>query len=284
MEIDGFYDTALAVALKRGIRSEKDQVKWLNDKGLWTKKDELRLIQDKAYIDNLRKTKANLFLKAQIAPIQKSLEEAIAKYESEIRKKQSLIGTTAEKATERKIQYEYLRLAFYKDPDLTDRVFTSKEVSKLDDEETELALSIYVDIISSLDNRAIRSISVAHYFTSAFYLSGESLSSFFGKPLCNLSFPQINLLTYATYFRNILKTNNVPDEWHENPDKLEDFINRRGNADKALNKAGSGRVGIVGATQEDFDNLNLRNDSDQMQGLIDKEYKEAKKAANDLGY
>lgn len=284
VEIDEFYDQALAAAIGRHIRTEKEQIKWLADKKLWTIKDDIQIKQHQGYIDNLIKTKNTLFIKAQIEPIQKSLEDAIVKQKVDLRRKDELLGLTAEKVAEQKMQFEYLRLAFYKDSGLSEKLFSVKDISRLSDEDANSVLSLYIDSISSMDNQSLRKISVSNYFTAPFYLGGDRADVFFGKSLCELSFIQVNLLTYGIYFKNILQAHQVPEEHRENPDRIEEFVTRKASADKALNKAGSGRVGIVGATQEDFDNLNLRNDIGEMHDMTSKGYREAKKAANDMGY
>jgi len=57
IEVDDYYDAQLAKARKNGIPSEVEKAKWLEKKGMWTKKDDLDLVMQRDFVKNLELTK-----------------------------------------------------------------------------------------------------------------------------------------------------------------------------------------------------------------------------------
>ncbi len=168
---------------------------------------------------------------------------------------------------------------------MTDRAFTLDQIHQLDEEEADAIMSMYIRSSNRFAANALRQIAVSPYFTNYFYICGENIASFFNRPIAELSIHQVNLLSYAMYYKHILQNNQVPNDMRENPDKLEEYITKTANFKEATAKAGQtgNRVGIVGATQADFDALNLKNSSDIMHNAAKKQYTNAIDAAKDMG-
>jgi hypothetical protein len=127
---------------------------------------------------------------------------------------------------------------------------------ELEDEEIEEFLQIYYLSLVSNSITNIKKISISYFFTH-FYNLSETGISFFGKPVSQLTFNQVNLLSYADYFKKIISNNSIPPDIINDPDKIEEFVMRANNAEKYKNKnnVDGGRVAIIGATKEDSDVL-----------------------------
>ncbi len=285
VDIDLYYEEALARAKERGIPTEAANVKWLEEQGLWVRKDESALTMQKSYVENLEKTKNKMFLKVQIDDMQRQINSGREELYKMMVRKVGLIGLTCEQVAEQKIQLYYVYLSAFRDAKMTERVFSMDQINQLDEDESNALMDLYISSSRRFGHDALRKIAVSGYFTNYFYVCGENIASFFNRPIAELSMHQINLLSYALYYKRILSTNNVPDEMRDNPDKLEEYVMKTANFKEATAKAGQtgNRVGLVGATQADFDALNLKNSSDVMHNAAQKQYTNAMDAAKDMG-
>jgi hypothetical protein len=236
------------LARSRKIDMREDKIKWLNREKMWTQEDDKKLIQAKSYAENLRKTRDKAVIKAQIESIQKQLNEAETSYYKLFNKKETLIGLTAESYAEQKMQNAYVALSFYNDNLCKERLFTEKQFKKLDEEEVDELLELYVNYLNSVTSDVLRNISIRDFFCKYFYLT-EDLTKFFGKPIMDLTFNQVNLGEYGLYFKRLLRDYDVPDKIRENPDEIEKYVIRLQNK-KNMKLPTEGRVGVIGATKE----------------------------------
>ena len=261
IEVDDYYDAQLAKARKNGIPSEVEKAKWLEKKGMWTKKDDLDLVMQRDFVKNLELTKTKAFLKSQIAAQEKALVVERKALRDMEEKRSASFGLIDDKYAAQKMQFYYVGLSFYRDRGLTNRMFSQHDVDQMDEDESYDLLSLYIDFITRFDLDIIKRISVASFFVNSLYLCGEDPSRFFGKPVVDLTFYQTNLLSYGLYFKNVMSGEKVPEAIRDDPDKIEEFMNRTKASKEALRtNLEGGSTGIVGATSEDFEVLGLPED------------------------
>ena len=90
--------------------------------------------------------------------------------------------------------------------------------------------------------------------------------TFYGKATVDLSYHQVELFGYARHYKNALQEmkGNPPEEYYDDPDKLEEWVSAGKNADKMMEKNGQdrehGASSIVGATKEDLKRLGYTQD------------------------
>lgn len=286
IELDELRQKFFADAKKRGIKTEKEILENLQKKQLWTQKQINELAQEENYLKNLAKTKSKLALKTQIEQIEKQMAESFAKVRKMISIRQSLIGKTAEAVAEDKTQYEYIRMFFYLDKNLLQRAFSNEDVYDWTEKEASAYLNEYVKTLNLFDVNKIKKISLQPFFSNLFYLCGDKIVDFFGKPIYQLTVYQSNLLSYGQYYKNIIIHNDIPDELMNDPDKIEDFVVRSKNTKNLVEKTAQkgGRVGLVGAKQEDFEALGVQDNTDMMRQAANKQYTTGRDAAKDLGF
>lgn len=286
-DIDNCYERELKRAIERGIPTESDKLKFLEKRKIWTKKDEAELFREKDYLENLRKTRAKAALKLQANQIDSQIKESQQKINKIVSKRNHLIDITAEKVAELKSQFEYIRLSFFTDRQLTIPLFNHNDINKLDDDDSNKLLELYIDCIERFKHDIVRKIAIKDFFTGSFYLCGDNIPAFFQKPMVSLTNYQVNLLNYGQYFKSIITQNDIPVEMLDDPEKLEDFVNRSKNVKNIVDKSSvskGGRVGIVGATAEDFAALGVKDGTDEMRDVAQKQYKTGRDAAKDLGF
>lgn len=286
-EIDFIQEEAMEIAVRRGIKSEKERLKWLEDKQIWTRKQESELNGHRGYMENLRKTRAKLAMKIQIQQVDKQLQEGQIELEKMWNRRYGAIGLTAENVAEQRVQLEYVRSSFCVDRALTEPLFTEHEMRELDDEVSDALLATYVGLTSRFSTRAIQHISIQPFFINQFYLCGEHLRDFFGLPIVDLTIYQANLLSYGQYYRNIFTNHDVPKDIAVDPDKIEDYITRSKNMKDLTARADKnqgGFVGYVGATADDFALMGATDGTSKMSQAADKQYRDGKDAARDMGF
>jgi hypothetical protein len=286
-EVDAYQARALEEAKKRGVPTEAERLKWLKECGIWTDKDEMDLIHQRDYVEGLRKTRKIVALKLQIEQLDKQIAEGVADLDKIAARKMDAIGLTAERVAEDKVQFEYIRLSFYRDRDLEYPLLSDEEMSKLSDEEMDELLMSYLSIVSRLTVDAVRRISVQPFFLNQFILCGDDISRFFGMPIVDLTIYQANLLSYGHYYRNVLSQNEFADDIARDPDKIDDAVNRARNFKamnaKVDNQAG-GFVGYVGATGDDFKAMGAEDGTSRMNQAATKQFRDGKDAAQHMGY
>lgn len=264
VDLDECYEKYFQMALKKKLPKKAERLEWLEKKKLWGRKNEGELAGQKSYVENLEKTLKLMFLKSQIDEHKKTLNAQKAKYHEMLNEKENLLGLTCEKYAEQKMLNHYIFVSFYKDEALKNRLFTEKDFNSLDEEETDDLFKIYINISNLLSEKNIKKLSVAPFFTSYFYTC-EEVQAFFGKPICNLSYHQLNLLYYAGYFKQITQNMKIPDNIREDPEKIEEFANASAKVREMAQKIGKdGPTGLVGATNADMAYLGMEGVQDPM--------------------
>jgi len=285
-EIEAWQEEAQDRAVQRGIKTEAERLKWLNDKGIWTAKDETALSNHRMYVENLRKTRAKCAFKAQIDAIEAQLKEGETDLDKILDKRRRMIGITAEIAAEQQVQFQYVRYAFYRDRDLEYPLFSDIEMNKLDDEESDTLLSIYVGVVSRFSLDTIKRIAVQPFFANQFYLCADDIRAFFGLPIVDLTIYQANLLTWGQYYRNIFMHEKVPTEIATDPTKIDEFITRSANVKQVMAKTKQNEtfVGVVGASSEDFKAMGAEDGTAHMNQMAAKQFRDGKDAAKEMGF
>lgn len=259
IDIDDQYDVFIDEAKKRGLFTLDEQLVYLEKELLWTKKNQGEVDEIKSYLDNLKLTKNQLALKRQIDQINVQIKEAEEKYYNLLNNKSKLIGMTCENYANKKIELFYIKKLFYSNWESQVKLLTDDNINDIDSDYIDKLLLLYSNFINDFSFDNIKKISVSSSFTSLFYLS-DNLDSFFGGPLCQLTYYQSNLLSYGNYYKNMLKNNDVPNDLLENPDKLEEYVRKTRNMKEMIEKSGAKRIGIVGASNEEIKELGGSNE------------------------
>ena len=269
-KLDDYYDEFFSKAQAKKIPTKQEKAKWLDDKKLWTRKDDARLSEQRAFVTNMEKTMKQMFLKSQIDQQKKTLDIERAKLNKMIAERGGLIGLTCEKYAEQRMTNFYLLLALFKDKKLESPLFNDDEFNKLEEEEIDYLLSEYVGVIRRFEELDLKRIAIANFFISYFYNCEEDYQAFFGKPLAFLTYNQLNLLYYGKYFKSIMQDSKIPDNIKDDPEKIEEFIAANAKAKEVMGKIGGGDapVGLVGATKQDLAYLGLDGRDPDMQKAV----------------
>jgi hypothetical protein len=249
-----FYEKAVRLKLP----TEAQQEEYIFKEQLWSKELDLEISNKIAYLENIKKTKGKLFLISQI----EQLNSEIGKLETEIflqkKQREELIGYTAEKYADNRMNIILISNSICKDKDLKEKLFTEEELEEFDDNNFYTNIILYNKIMNLFKEDNIKSLGLDYTIQTMIGLTGENLFGFYGKALVYLTKFQSLLLLYGKYFRNIIMSEEyakVPEDIKNNADKLMDWFTAAKNLKERASKSNknSGASFIMGATEKDME-------------------------------
>lgn len=255
-----FYEKAV----EQGLPTRKEKIDYLIEEDIWTEEKNKQIIRLKGLVAGLKKSKSKVFLEAHINSINEQLEEAQLELSEIEIKKEEMIGFCAENYAQRRINEHYMRNALLKEDD--SYLFEIDEFEELSENILIELISIYNESSKRYDSKTLKKISLSPFFTNLFYLCENNAHVFFGKPLVQLSFYQIELFGYGRYYKSLMESaeSQIPEDIKEDPDKLVEWHDSNKNAKEVLEKSKSSEnegsaTSLVGATKQDLKRLGLDN-------------------------
>jgi|TARA_R110002051_G_scaffold169050_2_gene239672 hypothetical protein len=255
-----FYDKAVS----QGLPTRKERIDHLLDEDIWTEEKNKEILNLKSLIAGLRNSKSKVFLQAHIDQINNDLKKSQGELSTLSLKKEELIGFCAEAYAARRINEHYMHNAFLKENG--EKLFTSEEFEELEEGKLVDLIGTYNKSTKKFDSNSLKKLSVSAFFTNLFYLCENNAYSFFGKPLVQLTFYQIEVFGYGRYYKSLLENSNTkpPDEITSDPEKMVEWFESSKSAAETLEKSKvAGQDGsaqsLVGATTQDLKRLGLDN-------------------------
>ena len=268
-DIDIYNQQFAEKAKSMGLPTEREQEAYLIKEDLWEESKNKKIIELEKFIANLKVTKSKLFIKSQIDQIGKEIDKNDAELKALKHERKDLIGFTVEDYTFKKINEYYMYVSLFRDESLKERFFKEADYEELDNKEIMTLIKNYNDVTSKFNDHNLKKISLMAHFTNIFHLSKDDPFIFYGKPLVELIFYQIELFSYGRYFKNILSNAKTkpPQYLMEDPDGLIEWFEGSKNVDEVLNKNSkvaqkdNVATSIVGASNEDLKRLGVKTES-----------------------
>tara|TARA_R100001082_G_scaffold3773_1_gene3000 strand:+ start:6677 stop:7672 length:996 start_codon:yes stop_codon:yes gene_type:complete len=255
-----FYEKAV----KQGLPTKRERIDYLVKENIWDEGKNKEILNLKSMVAGLKKSKSKLFLASHIESLNAQLKENQFKLSKLELEKEELIGFCAENYAQRRINEHYMQFALLKEDGSC--LFAPEEFEELEERKLMGLIDLYNKSTKKYNSQALKKVSLSTFFVNLFYLCENNAHVFFGKPLVELTFYQIELFGYGRYYKSLLENaeNQVPDDIRHDPDKLVEWFESSKNArevldkSKAAEKEGSA-VSLVGATKEDLKRLGLDN-------------------------
>lgn len=254
-------------AKQSGLLEEEIQLKNLIEKDNWSLEKENQIIKYETFIKDLKYTKSRLLKSKDIENINNQIKENQNKLSLILKEKQELLGTTLEAYVSKKINEYYVYVSLYKDENLKNRLLSKEEFEDLEYEELYELYGKYNIGLSLINEKNLKKIALSSFFLNSFYLSDDDPYIFFGKPIIDLTFVQVELFSHAKYFKSIITNSSakVPDNVLNDPEALIDWYEGSKNANELLrntkNKNSEEALGtsLVGASREDLKKMGIKN-------------------------
>jgi len=259
IHLDEKYEEFYNKAKDNGIPSKKEALKRMYENGLWSEEDEKWVLSQREFIKNLEATKAKLSVESQIKVVQKSIDGVEKKLKEKEAKRQKHIGTTCEAYANIQMNTYTMIYCLYEDKKCNSPLFSKDDQDYLSHEDIAIIVKSYNKGMKELEISSIKSLSVSPFFTSYFSLIEESPAEFFGKPVYDLTFYQLNLLSYARVLRSIIKNTAPPKQYHRDPDKLLEWAEKGEKARKLMEKGNDAEksFSMVGAKKDDYEKMGV---------------------------
>tara|TARA_Y100001973_G_C5170012_1_gene318480 strand:- start:261 stop:1256 length:996 start_codon:yes stop_codon:yes gene_type:complete len=256
-------------AVSQGLPKREEKVEYLIKEKLWDPEKDKEADRLKEMLKGMNRTKSKLFLQAQIDAIKKDIVNNEIKLSNILAEKESVIGFTAEEYANRRINEYYMHISILDEEGK--QLFGENEFDELEQDQVNDIMQVYEKNNRKFKAEILKKISLADFFTNIFYLCEDNVFNFYGKPVIDLTFYQIEIYSYGRYFKSIIQNSEekIPDHIVEDPDKLIEWAESSKNVKEVLEKssgdAESGASSIMGATKQDLAKAGI----DENQDVID---------------
>ena len=250
-----YFEKYKDVALKRGLDTEAERIKYVLEEKLWEEKDDMKIVSLEGEIKNLKNTVNQLLLGSQREEYNKIILER-AKELYELKKNRSeVIGKTAEDYGTGRSSDELLRFLLFKDKDLKDNLYTEEEFAELEGWEIKQLTDLHLDIQSRLADDKIQKAVLRPFFSM--YLSlCEDAYGFYQKPVTELTIYQLRVVLFGRMFFNIFQnTENIPDNIRDDPEKLLAYSQSKSSGNTGGIRDDADSSVVFGATNQDVKEL-----------------------------
>ena len=242
-------------AVSQGLEKREDKIDYLIKEKLWDPEKDKQAKRLEDMLKGMRKTKSKLFLQTQIDSINKDIEKNELELNTILSEKETIIGFTAEEYAQRRINEYYMYISILDENG--NRLFKEDEFQELDEEQVAEIMAVYSKNNEKFKAEVLKKIALADFFTNIFYLCEDNVFNFYGKPVINLTFYQIEIYSYGRYFKSLIQNSEdkIPDHIVEDPDKLIEWAQSSKNVKEVLEKNSGEEAGassIMGATKEDL--------------------------------
>ena len=205
-------------------------------------------------ISNHQQAKSKLFIKSQLAAVQRQIDSKSEKLSVLLQERGGLVGLTSEKFAEKRSSEQVIRLALFKDKELETELYTEEEYEDLQPDECDKYISIYSTVMADFTEKNIKMISAASFFMNNLMLCKSNPFIFFGKPISQLTNFQTEIFGNGLSYKAVLEKGSSPEiEYHTDLEKMVEWYESSGNVTKIQEKAKE-RDGstIMGATKEEL--------------------------------
>lgn len=242
-------------AKERGLMTEQESLNSLIADEMWDMDSESKIQEKKKFIENLRESLVKIQLPSQRENHKKLIHLEEEKLNSLSFEREKLIGLTAEKYVEKKVNKEFFESLLFSDENYKSSPYDNVDYNELHKirEITDLE-GVFFKRMSD----ANISTAVLSPFFSPYLPYAEDVLGMFGSPLKDLTAFQLKMLTYARSFLNIFKNSQktIPDYVAKDPELLVEFYEAQKNeGQQRTTKAsqGSGGSTYFGANKEDLE-------------------------------
>lgn len=266
VDIDQLREDFLNEAKAQGIPTDEERLAQLVAEGKWTDGHARDLARAKSYIAELEEGKRkNANMPSMVAGYVQRIDEARKDYEAKALVKRQLLGLTCEVHADMEVNEHYIVANVFEDAAMTRSLFANGEcdLAYMSDAKVTAVVQDYNAAIEGCSDKNLRRLAMQGFFQRYFQLVGDDLMAFFGRPVCALTFYQVDLLRHGSHFRHIYTTHDVsqfPKNVLEDPDLLTDYAVATTKGKQDLTQAGAFEQGamVVGMKAEDAKVLGVK--------------------------
>ncbi len=250
-----YFEKYKDVALKRGLETEAERIKYVLEEKLWEEKDDMKIASLEGEITNLKNTVNQLLLASQREEYNKIILERTEELYELKKSRSEVVGKTAEDYGTGRSSDELLRFLLFKDKDLKENLYTEEEFAELEGWEIKQLTDLHLDIQSRLADDQIQKAVLRPFFSM--YLSlCEDAYGFYQKPVTELTIYQLRVVLFGRMFFNIFQhTEDIPDNIRDDPEKLLAYSQSKSSGNTGGIRDDADSSVVFGATNQDVKEL-----------------------------
>jgi cell division ATPase FtsA len=250
-----YFEKYKDLALKRGLDTEAERIKYVLKEKLWEEKDDMKIASLEGEITNLKNTVNQLLLASQREEYNNIIRDRAEELYELKKSRSEVVGKTAEDYGTGRSSDELLRFLLFKDKDLTQNLYTEDEFSELEGWEIKQLTDLHLDIQSRLADDKIQKAVLRPFFSM--YLSlCEDAYGFYQKPVTELTIYQLRVVLFGRMFFNIFQhTEDIPDNIRDDPEKLLAYSQSKSSGNTGGIRDDADSSVVFGATNQDVKEL-----------------------------
>lgn len=243
-----------AEAEERGLLTENSSLKMLIQDGMWDDKSEKKIKDKKKFIENLKNSLAKIELPSKRRNHKKLIDTEVNKLNILAFEREKLIGLTAEKYAERKVNKDFFESLLFLDKEF--KVSPFEELDYQDIESAQELANLEEQFFKRMADENISKAVLSPFF-GPYLPYSEDVINMFGEPLKNLTAFQLKMITYARSFLNIFKNSQkeIPAHVASDPDLLIDFYNAQKTDGSSKGNGDADATTYFGADKNDIEEL-----------------------------
>jgi len=250
-----YFEKYKDLALKRGLETEAERIKYVLKEKLWEEKDDMKIASLEGEITNLKKTVNQLLLASQREEYNNIIRDRAEELYELKKSRSEVVGKTAEDYGTGRSSDELLRFLLFKDKDLKENLYTEEEFAELEGWEIKQLTDLHLDIQSRLADDKIQKAVLRPFFSM--YLSlCEDAYGFYQKPVTELTIYQLRVVLFGRMFFNIFQhTEDIPDNIRDDPEKLLAYSQSKSSGNTGGIRDDADSSVVFGATNQDVKEL-----------------------------
>ena len=250
-------NTYIKEAQGKGLMTEKESLDLLIKDEMWDMDSESEIQDKKKFIENMQKSLTKIKLPSQRENHKKLIQLEQEKLNKLSFEREKLIGLTAEKYVDKKVNKEFFESLLFADKDLKISLYDDIDYDEMNKirEISQLEGAFFKKFSDDNISRSVLSTFFAPYLPYS-----EDVLGMFGVPLKSLTAFQLKTLSYSRTFLNIFKNSQkeIPEYVSKDPELLLEFYEaQKNNNNQRKTKAseGSGGTTYFGANKQDIESI-----------------------------
>ena len=252
-------------AKSQGLSTFDEKLTQLKRDGIWTDAKEKEIADCRRTLEGMYEAKkTQMKMPTLVKKYVDQIKEEEKRLTDKIAERGRLAGLTCEVYADQENSDYYILHNLFKDKELSEPFFGDHEFDYIEEAALKQVAEDYRNIMTPCSDQSVKKLSMQPFFQNYFALVGETLTNFFGKPICALTLNQVRLLNYGAHFRHIYTSNDVslfPKDVMDDPDLLSDYASAaaKGKEDMRAKGAYEEDAVVLGAKKEDRKALGIKD-------------------------
>ena len=257
IDLDDKREEFFLAAKEMGLKTDEERLKEVIASGDWSQDKEQEVARAKNYIDELHEgKKKNASNPSMVAAYLKKIDEAAKAYDDKMVERRRALRVTCEVYSENEINDYYILTNLFQDEEMTTPLFRVEELDYVSELDMAKISEDYRKAMSGCSDKGIRKLGMQVFFQRYFQLCQDDYTTFFGKPICDLTFCQVDLIRWGSHFKGIYSRHDIskwPKNIMEDPDLMTEYAKSVEDKKQELEEKGAGEADtmVVGMRQED---------------------------------